>query len=62
MARYRVSIRKVLEDGSEVEMVSMCEPGWYVSPVLKALARQTYEPAPQPNYEGQLSLDVTDAA
>lgn len=62
MRKYRVVVHKILEDGTEIELVNVCEPGWYVSPMLKALARQTYEPQPHTTLVGQLALGEDDAA
>ena len=53
MARYRAVVTKILEDDTEVELVNVDDCGWYVSPVLKAIARQIYESRPPVNFEGQ---------
>ncbi len=56
MATYKVSVKKVLEDGTEVEVFRDWGEGWYISPWLQRLAKKYYEPRPKPELPGQLSL------
>lgn len=55
-SRYRVTIIKVLEDGTEIEMVRAYDPAWFVSPMLKEFAKKIYEPAPVRNIRGQVEI------
>lgn len=55
--RYNFKLTKVLEDGTEVDVaVYKNEPGWFVSPMLKALADQTKEPKPKPVLKGEVPM------
>lgn len=58
MPRYRVLVTKLLEDGSEVEVANTCDYPWFISPVLKALAKQLHQPAPPITLTGQQEMDV----
>lgn len=55
--QYRLSLTKLLEDGTEVNIAEYkSEPGWFISPVLAHLAKQTHEPKPKPVIRGEVPL------
>lgn len=56
MPKIRVHISRVLEDGSEVTLVSMTDEPWYVSPVLKDMAKRIHLPMPPVHFKGQTEL------
>lgn len=56
MTKYRVRITRVLEDGTEVELVSVCDEPWYISPILKDMAKRVHLPMPPPKLAGQMAL------
>lgn len=58
MSKYRVLVTKVLEDGTELEVANTCDYPWFISPVLKALARQLHQPAPPITLHGQEEMDI----
>jgi hypothetical protein len=59
--KYRVEVARVFDDGSETMIAQVTDYGWYVSPLLKTLARQCHEPAPVIPVVGQLKLVDDDA-
>lgn len=54
--KYRVVVTRLLEDGTEVEIANTTDFPWFVSPLLKAIGRQVYEPAPAQGLPGQAQI------
>jgi hypothetical protein len=56
MAKYRVTIRKVMEDGKELTVEDEHGEGWYISPRLKTWSKKYREPMPKPLFTGEVAL------
>ena len=55
--RYNLKLTKILEDGTEVPVTNLNnEPGWYISPWLTHLAKQTFEPKPKQTLPGEVPM------
>lgn len=59
MARYRAKLTKILDDGTEIDLVDIEDYPWFVRPVLKdAVAKYLKDTAPPTHFEGQMELRV----
>lgn len=56
MPKYRLRLTKILEDGTELEISHIVDDPWYLSPILKDLAKRIHLPMPPPNFPGQGEL------
>jgi len=58
MIKYRASVVKVLEDGTEIIMYQAFDFPWFVGKELQHMGKAIYIPPPRPYVEGQLEMEL----